>query len=180
MFLISSSRRPSQRLRSFLKDLALILPGSVKVTRGKKTISELASLAFLNNAKYIILVENRRGNPSIIRVMKVGLAGDGGIKVEDYVSIRLRGVRLSREGGSRLTYPINGYNGVDYSKCYSEKCLEFSGILMNLLGKFIRENFSYRIVLEENGPVLILKIIDRRGAVVGPLMKIGGFRVYGR
>lgn len=91
-FLVTSSRRPTPRIRSLVKDLAGILPGAEKFTRGHYSMRELASEALLRGASRVIIVGGRKGNPSIIRVYEVRSGG-----LDNIVTFIVKGVALSRE-----------------------------------------------------------------------------------
>jgi len=96
--LITTSRRPSPRVRSLVKDLASILPGGVRFTRGHYSMEELAREASLLGADRIVVVGERRGNPGIIRVYDY----DDSFNVRNIVSFIVKGVALSRELGRPL------------------------------------------------------------------------------
>ncbi|MBW9221358.1 ribosomal biogenesis protein [Methanothermococcus sp. SCGC AD-155-M21] len=61
MIVITTSRKPSQRTRSFVNDLARVLSGKV-LTRGKTSLREI-----LNNYPKIILIGEYKGNPGKIK-----------------------------------------------------------------------------------------------------------------
>lgn len=63
--LITTSRRPSRRTRSFIKDLALIF-GGIKFNRGKYSLEELISR--LRDEDRLIVVDTKKGNPSRMRI----------------------------------------------------------------------------------------------------------------
>jgi len=93
--LVTTSRRPSRRTRSFVKDLASVIPGGVRLTRGHLSYKELAVEAVTMNADRIIIIGERRGNPSILRIYKpLGVSG-----LKNIVTLIIRGVKLSREAG---------------------------------------------------------------------------------
>lgn len=93
---ITTSRRPSPRTRSFIKDLVSVVPGSVRVTRGHMSMEELAREAVIRGADRVVVVGERRGNPGIIRVYRV----EPGLRLRNTVSFIVRGVTLSREAGN--------------------------------------------------------------------------------
>jgi len=71
MILISTSRRPSTRTRSFVKELLGVIPLSFQVTRGKKSIEELKDVAILKDCRRLMIVESKDGNPSTLSFMYV-------------------------------------------------------------------------------------------------------------
>ena len=70
-YLFTTSRRPSPRLRTFVKELAAVFPNAVRVNRGKKSLTELYSDAMSLNAARIIIIEQKKGNPGAIRIFDV-------------------------------------------------------------------------------------------------------------
>ena len=93
--LITTSRRPSPRVRSFVKDLVLVIPGAVRLTRGHLSMRDLAVEAQLVGADRVVVVGEKRGNPGIIRVYKV--SGDSLVNIASFI---VKGVALSRETGA--------------------------------------------------------------------------------
>ena len=94
MIIITTSRHPNPRLRSFAKDLANALPNAMKINRGKLSISELAQRAYNLGADRVILVNRgARGNPGRILFLRV---------FEDKFQLlplilKVKGVKLLRE-----------------------------------------------------------------------------------
>ncbi len=96
--LITTSRRPSPRVRSLVKDLAATIPGGIRFTRGHYSMEELAREALLLGADRIVVIGEKRGNPGIIRVYDF----DDNLSTRNIVSFIVRGVALSRELGRPL------------------------------------------------------------------------------
>jgi len=69
--LISTSRRPSTRTRSFVKELLGVIPLSFQITRGKKSIEELKDIAVLKGCRRLMIVESKDGNPSALSFMRI-------------------------------------------------------------------------------------------------------------
>ena len=61
--LLTTSLRPTRRVRTFVKDLHHILPNTYLVTRGKNNFSELLTFAVTNGIKKILMVSTWGGNP---------------------------------------------------------------------------------------------------------------------
>ncbi|BAN90376.1 Brix domain-containing protein [Aeropyrum camini] len=91
--LVTTSRRPSPRVRSFVKDISATIPGAFRFTRGHYSMEELAREAVIRGADRVVVVGERRGNPGIMRVYSV----EGPGKPENIVSFIVKGVSLSRE-----------------------------------------------------------------------------------
>lgn len=61
--LLTTSRDPSSRLTSFLKELRLVFPNSQRINRGNAVIKELVETARANDFSDIVLVHEHRGEP---------------------------------------------------------------------------------------------------------------------
>ncbi len=92
--LVTTSRRPSPRIRSFVKDLVAVIPGAIRFTRGHYSMEELAREAYTLGADRIVVVGERRGNPGIIRVYAYD---PGELRPYNIVTFIVKGVTLSRE-----------------------------------------------------------------------------------
>jgi len=66
MLLITTSRRPSRRTRSFIRDLYHVIPGAKRINRGKKSVEDLKKLAIGEGFKRVLIVGTLRGNPSTL------------------------------------------------------------------------------------------------------------------
>ncbi|MFQ5891780.1 MAG: Brix domain-containing protein [Candidatus Methanofastidiosia archaeon] len=69
--LITTSRKPSKRTRTFCRELECVIPLSLYVQRGKKGIRELVALAYEKGMERIMLVESKGGNPASLEFIKV-------------------------------------------------------------------------------------------------------------
>ncbi len=92
MIIVTSSRRPSPRVRSLVKDLSSVLPGAERLTRGHYSMQELASEALLRGADRVVVIGGLRGNPSIMRVYEVKER-----HLVNIVTFIIKGLALSRE-----------------------------------------------------------------------------------
>jgi U3 small nucleolar ribonucleoprotein protein IMP4 len=93
--LVTTSHRPSQRVRSFAKDLAAVLPEAVKLNRGKSSLRDLYYDAVGLGAERVVVVGVWKGNPGTIRVYAVPEPPEAGLKLMS--EIVLAGVTLRRE-----------------------------------------------------------------------------------
>ena len=154
MILITTSRKPGRRTRSFCKDLSKALPGSKYVNRGKGNIWDMVEFALAQGYFRLLVVGETKGNPSIIRTIEVEGEPRWGIQL--YIT----GVRLCREIG------CSSHDG-DFVRIESENYQEA-----------LQKVFSYP--LEEGDPV----VLEERGTVarflfegetVGPLFRVKGW-----
>ena len=90
--IITTSRRPSRRTRSLVKDLAAVIDGAVRFTRGHESLKSLAAMARTYGIKSVVIVGERKGNPGLLAAYSVGDRG-----LSPVATIRIVGVTLSRE-----------------------------------------------------------------------------------
>lgn len=77
MILITTSRRPTQIIRSFCKDLTYTFPETFKINRGKLNLYGLAEKAMKLKAEKVLIVNRWKGGPGKIELYEVG---EGGLK----------------------------------------------------------------------------------------------------
>lgn len=97
---VSTSREPSPKTRSFLKDLTSLVPWVVRVNRGKLTFYELIEEALMEGSNTLALIGEMRGNPSILRLYDLTEFTNSSKVLHTY-TIMLKGVTLSREAGHK-------------------------------------------------------------------------------
>ncbi|NMC59461.1 MAG: hypothetical protein GYA51_08790 [Candidatus Methanofastidiosa archaeon] len=165
MMLISTSRRPSTRTRSFVKELLGVIPLSFQVTRGKKSIEELKDIAVLKGCRRLMIIESKDGNPSTLSFMHVDKRDWKWIGIIDIsVSLR-REMNLNFDVSSieeDIIFSIKGEKGEgfdfikdmfycnDYEEDSDSSVLVWDGKFIN----FLREDISKSHI----GPKI--KVID--------------------
>ncbi|MCD6410103.1 MAG: hypothetical protein J7L98_07250 [Candidatus Verstraetearchaeota archaeon] len=93
-FLLTTSRRPAQRVRSFCNDIVHISPKTfLKQNRGKRNLAELAVEIYDKNLDGMILVSTSKGNPGKIDFYTIV----GGGKLRRLLAMIIGGVKLLRE-----------------------------------------------------------------------------------
>ena len=166
--IITTSRRPSPRTRSLVKDLVGIIPGALSLTRGHLTYQELSIEAATLGADRVVILGEKRGNPSIIRIYRPSPPND----LENIVTIIIKGVKLSREAGtpskvearSLTANPDDGEASMQIAEAlvrglHARLRADSSSVIANLRTVDDRESmlsFTYRNV--QVGPVLRLGI----------------------
>ncbi len=176
--LITTSRRPSPRTRSFIKDLVSLIPGAMKINRGHLTMEELTLLALSKGCDRLVVVGERKGNPSIIRIYDLQR---GGVH-KNIVSVKVLGVALSRE----IKRPLPPRQPRDlYVKVESDEVVDFAEALMKGLHLKVYVN-SIKIRRETLIGILrkderdennaILEFMNQKNEYVGPRIKLGRVR----
>jgi len=92
-FLLTTSRKPSQRTRSFTRDLVRVIPWSFHFTRGTCSLSDLADELSSLGINRMLIVHEKKGNPSLIKFYKLD---NNELDERDY-RLRMKGITLSRE-----------------------------------------------------------------------------------
>ena len=70
MILLTTSRRPTGRMRAFCRDLANSIPDVVRVNRGKMSQDGVAEKAIELEANRVILVDRWHGGPGKINLFQ--------------------------------------------------------------------------------------------------------------
>lgn len=170
MFLITTSHRPSPRVRSFVKELSQVLPWSVKVNRGKKTIEELALEAYYAGLKYLLIVESRLGNPGRIILGEVDVAWEKA-KIRVIARLLIKSVKLGRENPEAIRIYSPSTVSVEYSGCLTEECFWLADFFMSVYKDKLRDTGDVTIILEDRG-YLYLRFMAANGRKTGPEIRI--------
>jgi rRNA maturation protein Rpf1 len=73
--LLTTSRNPTDRLRTLCNDLARILPNALRVNRGKMSNEQLAEKALQEGSEHILLIERGQSGSGCIRFWKTQQTG---------------------------------------------------------------------------------------------------------
>lgn len=92
MILITTSRRPTNRVRTLCNELTRCLPQSVRVNRGKLSIEGVAEKAAEIGADKVLIIDRWKGGPGKMKFFKVDE------KLIAFPPVMfIRGVKLQRE-----------------------------------------------------------------------------------
>ena len=92
-FMLTTSRNPSQRTRSFIRDLVRVIPWSFHFTRGSCSLKDLADELENLGINRLLILHEKKGNPSLMKFYKLV---DGILSERDY-RVRIKGITLARE-----------------------------------------------------------------------------------
>jgi len=90
--IITTSREPSRRTRSFVKELTLAVPHSIKFNRGKSTLIDLKNIAVSKNAYGLLMIYEIKANPSALVYYRVS-----DVELKRIYLLKIASVRLGRE-----------------------------------------------------------------------------------
>ena len=91
MILLTTSRRPTGRIRTFCRDLVNSIPDVVRVNRGKMSLDGVAEKAFEVEADRVVVVDRWHGGPGKISLYRLGSTGLEFVPPQMLInSIRLR------------------------------------------------------------------------------------------
>jgi len=91
--LISSSRYPTPTVRTLMRDLHTVIPGSHRINRGKMSLEMLAGTASQLEVGYVMLVARWRGGPGKLEFYRV----NGGVLKLLPPIVYIKGVKLQRQ-----------------------------------------------------------------------------------
>ncbi|MEM3923121.1 MAG: hypothetical protein QXZ48_02360 [Zestosphaera sp.] len=101
--LITTSREPSRRTRSFVNDLVRVVPNSIKFNRGKATYEDLAAITKHYSSHGVLMVLEKKGNPSALTYL---VPGDTTNLVKKYLML-MSSLKLLREiRGHQIPYNV--------------------------------------------------------------------------
>lgn len=178
-FLITTSRRPTRRTRSFCKDLQRVLPSAFRVNRGKMNLIDIALKALELNVNRVILVSVFKGNPGRIHFFSV--SNDSFAEIPPLINIR--GVKLLREfrrwrllrASSLIVAPMHG----------DENLLRFSSALANALNVEVRFPINFDVFPDDTAFLKVelsgddqynLCFVDKFNVPIGPLIRVKSVR----
>jgi len=166
--LLTTSRDPTPRIRTFCKDLMRAIPSVVSVNRGKMSVDEVAEKALEHDADHVAIVDRWHGGPSALKFFRVGQSG----LVLTSPVIHVAGIRLQREFGVPKVKPA-------HSMVLLES--ENSGEMLRLMETF-SSFFSVPILSMDEaakaGPTLMCFSRDKaRGIVITFMVEPGHVEV---
>ncbi|HUT82347.1 MAG TPA: hypothetical protein VMZ29_14190 [Candidatus Bathyarchaeia archaeon] len=92
-FVLTTSRKPSQRTRSFIRDLVRVIPWSFHFTRGSCSLDDLSDETKNLGITRLLILHEKKGNPSLLKFYKLV---DDKLEERDY-RVRIKGISLARE-----------------------------------------------------------------------------------
>lgn len=179
--LLTTSRNPSRRTRTLIKDLTWVLPKAARVSRGTKNIYELAVLTLAARAPLLIVVSTRKGNPGKINFFRVTEQTYSQLPLELVLAgVKLRS-EISRQHASRsddlFILPAGSLSPRGRRLCESLSNI-FMIPLIDKPKKTGKPSMIMRI--EEQNKIHITFAQDMLAKEVGPQLRIGKVNFFER
>jgi rRNA maturation protein Rpf1 len=178
--LITTSRKTSNRVRSFARDLWTVLPSTERFNRGGMGLAELAARVRQSGAKAALVISMWKGNPGILGFM----TSTG----EELVTIKLESAKLRREVNPTKKTRVVGTAGVFIKSGSSDKARGLGEVLASCLdielleiddpgNAQVEENLSL-IWLEDqpSGKILWTHYYSTDRIEIGPRIKVASIR----
>lgn len=93
--LITTSRNPTQQMRTLINDLAARIPNTARINRGKSNLTALAEKALEHGADRIIIADRWKEGPGMLQLFTLGETG----LEQRHPLIYMKNVKLRREFG---------------------------------------------------------------------------------
>lgn len=178
--LITTSRKTSNRVRSFARDLWTVLPGTERFNRGGMGLTELAARVGKSGANAALVISMWKGNPSLL----IFTTSTG----EEVVTIKMESAKLRREVNSTKNSRFIGTAGVFIKSGSSDITRELGEILSSFLNVEMRESADpMNVQVEDNwsliwledmpsGKILWTHYHSRKGIEIGPRIRVISIR----
>ncbi len=172
---LTTSHNPSPKLRTFIKELYLTLPRSIRVTRGKRTLTTLLLEALTYKAKRVIVGSEKKGNP---RGLIVYYVDEGLHKLVKKYTIIFTGVTLWREipNATRVYNPENiGVRTLsdDKDSLYISEKIADSFLAKIILDEAHIDQYDVIIDISRSGNIFHLKFINpSTKRLCGPVIRV--------
>ncbi|MEM1588956.1 MAG: hypothetical protein QXZ68_06830 [Candidatus Bathyarchaeia archaeon] len=176
MILLTTSRRPTRRIRTFCKDISKTIPNVIRINRGKLSLEGLAAKALELKAEKVVIVDRWKGGPGKIEIFK--LEKD---KLQPTPPlIYLRGVKLQREFGTmprgrriKSTAILASPNASQEVSRFEEALSNFFNIpIIHGEGECGAYNAVMQFKLNRAGEIIVTFRLLPENVEIGPRMRI--------
>ena len=124
--LITTSRKTSNRVRSFARDLWTVFPDSERFNRGGMGLKELAAKISHSGARIALIISMFKGNPREIQFMD-----SSGTAIATLI---LESATLRREVAGDAKFRVEGIASISVAENSSQFTKEVAGLLSLFLG----------------------------------------------
>ncbi|AFZ70198.1 putative exosome subunit/U3 small nucleolar ribonucleoprotein (snoRNP) component, contains IMP4 domain [Caldisphaera lagunensis DSM 15908] len=171
--LLTSSRDPSTRTRTFINELSSVLPKSIKIGRGKLSLEELNQIILRYNIPKLIVINEYKGNPGKIQLFK---PNENSKRPDLILYAIIYGVSLRKELGFNKKISVRDAA----IKLIDEKQDNVKYDYINKLSTMLDLNVNDRLIDENNIAYFLVKFdfpyidikVFNRNVNIGPNFKL--------
>jgi len=174
LILITTTRRPSKRTRSFARDLYHVLPNSIRRNRGKMSLEDLNELAIRTGVDRIIVIGTQRGNPSSLTFYEPTPS-----HLKPISTVSLSGVSLRREITKKRAPPSKRFCVASSDELESEAELLARSFNVRSVKLEELKGFDISLILTSEGGLKASFYRVSPLEELGPRMRISGIKEYG-
>ena len=155
--LITTSRKTSNRVRTFARDLWTVLPGTERFNRGGMGLSEIAARVRQTGANAALIISMWKGNPSIVSFTSSS--------EEELASIKIEMAMLRREVNT-VKLRTNAVSGVFVESKSSDKTHVLARLLSTLMNLELKDVSHIDLTNLDPGQTLIWLQDDTSGKIL--------------
>ncbi len=150
--LITTSRRTSNRVRSFTRDLMSVFPNSERFNRGGMSLEELIARTKQSGAKAVLIVSISKGNPHELSI--ISATGD------TMLSALIDSVQLRREIHPSQAPRINDILEIEVGDSPSAQARQISEMMSSLMEVPLKASGSVAPLGEQGVNLAIMRFVD--------------------
>jgi U3 small nucleolar ribonucleoprotein protein IMP4 len=175
LILLTTSRRPTERIRTFCRDLASSIPDVVRVNRGKMSLDGVGEKAIELDADKIIIVDRWHGGHGKISLFQIST----GLK-PIMPKILLSNIRLKRElnkstsriCASAITVSSNVPSGIEEA---AESLSKFLSLPLLSLDDAVKAHcVSLHFLVDSSQKLIATFVFLGRMVEIGPRLTLSG------
>ena len=172
--LLTTSRRPMSRMRSFCHDFASCLPDIVRINRGKLNLDGMAEKTLEINADRVIIVDRWKGGPGKIQLFLIKEASLAPVPPLIYIG----GIKLQREFKTK-TKPLKSFviTTPPESSYYNKRIAEFLARFFNIPVLSVEQaasgySASMHISTDSSNQIIITFMLLPEFTEIGPRISV--------
>ena len=142
MILISTSRKPSRNTRIVARILGNMIPFSMYVTRGKKTVEDLIDYSRNKGLKKVAIIHDQKGNPGEIQFIKVTKTNWDWDK-----SLKIKGSRFEKKKIKSQDINVKGRKKKGIEEMFLLESVEDSPLTLNTNDNKLEFTYDNELVM---------------------------------
>lgn len=173
--LLTTSRNPTPRIRTFCNDLSNAIPSIVRVNRGKMSADETAEKALELHANRVVIVDRGHGGPASIKFLQIGESGLVSVPPVLHVS----GIRLTREFGvvkvkPALSLVLSGSETSGKMLRLADALSKFFNVPIMSVDEAVKTGATSIVMLLDKSSRIVMTFMVELEVEVGPRVIVSG------